>query len=125
MIPFAESRPHYGLSHEHIVILLDTLNVMRDQVRAGKHVQFPNLGICDNWETRLPWDTTNEIITYRLVEYFSASWPESAYPGQKACSPIKEDRRMPKWSGSNRRARLSLMAYMAKRLRDWKRRAKP
>lgn len=80
-------------------------------------------GICSNWtkafDAYLPEDGC-----YDIVQHIAMDWPDSRLPGIVDCYPIKEDDCFGKWQGPNLASRISLMRYILKRLRDWKRRAK-
>lgn len=100
--------------------LEETLKDLLNKAVTGKLTN--NLGICYQWQEA--FNEGNDSQCYNLVAEFAKEWPESANPGNTVPYPISENDYYSRWCGPNLILRISLMRYILKRLRDWKRRTK-
>jgi hypothetical protein len=122
----SDFRYHYPFTKAHLTILIDSLNDLIAAAKRGE-IQEPSDGICLNWSFRFESmirDHTPFVTAMDLVKEFSIGWPQTNSPWAKSYTPVplNKDHR-DRWTGPQLELRLSLMRYMAKRLRDWRRRA--
>ena len=119
-MPKQTLKAHFNLNRTQLDTLLAGLNLLIKDCQTGQ-LDDPVWGICYNWRS-LVKDPSIRDWTYVLVNRLGAGWPDSCCPGRSVPYPIKEDPRYHHWEGPNLAARLSLMRYIAHRLRDWRRR---
>lgn len=127
---FSIRKHHLGLTREDFTVLLDSLAELRQEAvkpQGLSKITHHNLGICCNWgvfaEKHAYSYNERASITYELVSQFSKGWHHTTSPGECSPRPVPHDWNYGKWEGPNLAMRLSLMAYIRKRLRDLRRRA--
>jgi hypothetical protein len=128
-MPKETLKNQFGFTRAQLDLLIKTMNTLIKRAVNGQ-IEWTSSGICHNWDMALPlemqyMETRSRgyiNIPYELVSYLAMTWPLSKYPGRPSCFPIPSvpDDRM--WAGKNLELRLSLMRYIAHRLRDWRRR---
>lgn len=102
-------------------LLTAARNVLEDAL-AGK-IKDTGFGIC--WILHSEIAPLPSMVTVALVCRCAVRWKHkaAAFPGNYTAYPIVEDCDFRKWEGPNLEARISLLRYVIKRLRDTIRRA--
>lgn len=105
-----------------IASLTDVLALAQKGTYAGSTID----GICRKWQDQLRlYNLDYEArvsIAICTIRDLSADWPLSTEPGRASYTPVPRNDRYNMWEGPNLEARLSLIRYTLKRLRDWRRR---
>lgn len=129
-MPKDNLKAKYNFSRPMLDALISSLNQLIKHAQEGTLANRGE-GICTSWMNKLLPEQYREMeneqlgcctTTFSLVAHISADWPGSRTPGKPNSWPIQTDYNYPMWEGSNLAARLSLMRYVAHRLRGWRRR---
>lgn len=124
-----ELKQSFGLERLTKVQLTEGIEALKTLIKQAEYgeVSVPNMGICRNWH--LLWGHTlpEGYVAYSALFVLATYWdhPQRSRPmGVSTASPVKYYfAASGMWDGKQREARLHLMRYMLKRLRDWRRRA--
>ena len=109
----------FNFSRKQLDELLLTLNQLKSNARQGL-IHRPDAGICWNWDRLLQQFGRYPNTSFDVVLCLAMEWPGTLSPGKFCAYPVPHG--YPYWSGLALDARLDLMDYIAKRLRDWRRR---
>lgn len=103
--------------------LIATLKRVLDNAIGGVVTDWMDQGICAGWACEYAGvEQPGWEIPFRLLSYFATDWEHTRSPGKLVNYPIKHTEGFGKWEGPNLTMRVSLIRYVLKRLRDWRRR---
>jgi hypothetical protein len=131
----------FNLSRAQLDVLIATLNHMIKT--CAYDLPDPHAGICYNlsklllcewnqtrWHYPLDdktmagsWTQSTNGFIIDLVRALADNWPgRTSHKGKYNAFPVPRNDDFRLWEGPNLTARIDLMRYLAKRLRDWRRR---